>query len=87
MTCFEQALTALGHLPETRETLEQAIDLRFDLRTALMPLGEFERIFHYLHEAEGLARTLDDQRRLGEISVYMCHNLWMTGHGAEALAF
>ena len=65
VTCFEQALTALGHLPETRETLEQAIDLRFDLRTALFPLGEFERIFGCLREAEGLARTLDDQRRLG----------------------
>ena len=85
--CFEQALTALQHLPETRETLEQAIDLRFDLRTALFPLGEFERIFGCLREAEGLARTLDDQRRLGQLSVYMCHNLWMTGHPTEALAF
>ena len=85
--CFEQALTALQHLPETRETLEQAIDLRFDLRTALFPLGEFERIFGCLREAEGLARTLDDQRRLGQMSVYMCHNLWMTGHPTEALAF
>src|SRR4029450_12299087 len=28
---FEQALAALTHLPETRETREQAIDLRFDL--------------------------------------------------------
>ena len=87
VSCFEQALTALGHLPETRETLEQAIDLRFDLRTALFPLGEFERIFGCLREAEGLARTLDDQRRLGQLSVYMCHNLWMTGHPTEALAF
>jgi class 3 adenylate cyclase/DNA-binding SARP family transcriptional activator len=87
VTCFEQALTALGHLPETRERLEQAIDLRFDLRTALVQLGEFERIFSYLHEAEGLARTLDDQRRLGEMSAHMCHNLWMTGRHAEALTF
>jgi tetratricopeptide (TPR) repeat protein len=87
VTCLEQALTALGHLPETRERLEQAIDLRFDLRTALVPLGEFERMFSYLHEAEGLARTLDDQRRLGEMSVHMCHHLWMTGHPTEALPF
>jgi len=87
VTCFEQALTALGHLPETRETLEQAIDLRFGLRTALFPLGEFERIFDCLREAEGLARTLDDQRRLGQLSVYMCHNLWITGHPTEALGF
>jgi DNA-binding NtrC family response regulator/class 3 adenylate cyclase/tetratricopeptide (TPR) repeat protein len=87
VSCFEQALTALGHLPETRETLEQAIDLRFDLRTALSPLGEFERIFGCLREAEGLAKTLDDQWRLGQLSVYMCHNLYITGHPAEALTF
>ena len=85
--CFEQALTALQHLPETRERLEQAIDLRFDLRTALFPLGEFERIFGCLREAEGLARALDDQRRLGQLSVYTCHNLNMTGHPTEALGF
>ena len=52
---FEQALRVLGTLPETRETLEQAIDLRFDLKTSLIPLGEFERIVSYLQEAEGLA--------------------------------
>jgi tetratricopeptide (TPR) repeat protein len=84
---FEQALVALQHLPETRETLEQAIDLRFDLRNSLFPLGEFERIIGYLREAESLARTLDDQRRLGQMSAYICHNLWLTGHPTEALAF
>ncbi len=30
---FEQALTALGHLPDDRETREQAIDLHFNLRS------------------------------------------------------
>src|SRR4029434_8062670 len=29
VSCFEQALSAHEHLLETRETLEQAIDLRF----------------------------------------------------------
>ena len=87
VSCFEQALEALEQLPKTRATLEQAIDLRFDLRTSLFPLGEFERIFGCLREAEGLARTLDDQRRLGKLSVYLCHNLWITGHPTEALAF
>ena len=87
VSCFEQALTALEHLPETRERLEQAIDLRFDLRTALFPLGEFERVFGYLREADGLARALDDQRRLGRMSVYLCHNHWITGHPTEALGF
>ena len=87
VACFEQALMALGHLPETRETLEQAVDLRFDLRTSLHPLGEFERILGCLREAEGLARTLDDQRRLGQVSGYLCLNLSMTGHSTEALGF
>ncbi len=84
---FEQALTALGHLPETRERLERGIDLRFDLRTALFPLGEFERILGCLREAEDLARTLDDQQRLGQLSVYLCHNFQMTGHPTEGRAF
>ena len=40
---FEQALAALAHLPEPHETLAQAIDLRFDLRNALLPLDEQAR--------------------------------------------
>jgi len=85
--CLEQALAALAHLPETRQTLEQAIDLRFELRNALLPLGRFETFHGYLREAEVLARKLDDQRRLGWTSIYMCHYLWMTGSSREALAF
>ena len=87
VACFEQALTALQHLSESRETLEQGIDLRFDLRNSLEPLGEFERIFGCLREAEGLARKLGDQRRLARMSVHMCYNLWITGHPTEALGF
>ena len=33
---FEQVLVALQHLPDTRETRAQAIDLRFDLRNTLL---------------------------------------------------
>jgi class 3 adenylate cyclase/tetratricopeptide (TPR) repeat protein len=69
VTCFEQALVALQHLPESPDTLAQGIDLRLDLRDVLHPLGEIERIHDCLHEAESLAETLDDQRRLGRI----CH--------------
>ena len=43
--CFEQALVALQHLPEQQATWEQAIDLRFDLRNALLPLGEQGQVF------------------------------------------
>ena len=62
---FEQALTALTHLPETRETLEQAVDVRLALRNALFPLGDLEIGLGHLRDAERLARQLGDQRRLG----------------------
>ena len=84
--CFEQALHLMDALPETREKQEQAIDLRIDLRNALSPLGEFERIFGCLREAENLARTIGDQRRLGQLSVYMCHNFYIAGHPMEAVS-
>src|SRR5574341_1291537 len=50
VACFEQALGALPHLTETRETLEQTVDLRIDLRRVLYPLGELGRGFDYLRE-------------------------------------
>src|SRR5262249_45931837 len=60
---FEQALSALSHLPETRDTREQAIDLRLALRTAFQALGDFGRILVLLRQAEALAATLDDPYR------------------------
>jgi predicted ATPase/class 3 adenylate cyclase len=87
LSYFEQALTALTHLPETRETLEQAIDVRFELRNALLPLAEFGRIEGYLREAETLARALDDQRRLGWVSANMSSYHMVTGGHATARTF
>jgi DNA-binding NtrC family response regulator/tetratricopeptide (TPR) repeat protein len=85
---FEQALIALSHLPETRETTEQAIDVRFDLRNALYALAEFGRIEGYLREAEAMARTLDDQRRLGWVSAFMSAQYVLTGgHATVARTF
>ncbi len=84
---LEHALVALGHLPESPETLAQAIDLRFDLRNSLHPLGEFERVFGYLQEADRLARKLDDRRRLGWVSMYMSHYFWMVGDSTEVRTF
>ena len=72
VACFEQALEALKHLPESRATQEQAIDLRFGLRNALMQLGEMRQMLDYLREAATLAEALDDQPRLGRVSAYLC---------------
>jgi tetratricopeptide (TPR) repeat protein len=72
--CLKQALEALGHLPQSREMIEQDIDLRFDIRNALFPLGEFDQISDYLREAETLVQPLNDQRRLGWLSVYLAND-------------
>ena len=64
---FEQALSALVHLPETRDTREQAIDLRLALHAALWPSGDFGRILALLREAEVLAKVLSDPHRLGQV--------------------
>jgi class 3 adenylate cyclase/tetratricopeptide (TPR) repeat protein len=68
---LEQALGTLRHLPATRETTELTIDLRIDIRLALLPHGEWARMEEHLQEAEGLARTLGDPHRLGRIATFM----------------
>jgi tetratricopeptide (TPR) repeat protein len=83
---FEQALSALPHLPETRATREQAIDLRFALRTALGPLGDRGHVLAYLREAEALAVALDDPRRLGQASRFLSLYFYNMGDYDQAIA-
>jgi class 3 adenylate cyclase/tetratricopeptide (TPR) repeat protein len=85
VTCFEQALDALEHLPESRETQEQAIDLRLDLRNALSPLGEQERILDLLQTVESLAETLDDPYRLGLMARHMSTYFQVVGEYDRAV--
>jgi class 3 adenylate cyclase/tetratricopeptide (TPR) repeat protein len=67
VTYFEQALEALTHLPESRERMELAIDLRLDLRPSLLPLAVQERMIEHLTQAESLALALGDKWRLGRV--------------------
>jgi tetratricopeptide (TPR) repeat protein len=83
---FEQALSALPHLPETRDTRAQAIDLRLALRSALRPLGEFGRILAVLREAESLAAALGDPGRQGQIAIFLSNHFYGRGAYDQALA-
>jgi tetratricopeptide (TPR) repeat protein len=87
MAYFEQALEALAHLPESHDTRTQAIDLRLDLRAALVPLREFGRLLAYLREAEALVEALDDQRRLGRVTCYLANCFTQMGDHGRALEF
>ena len=82
--CLEQALVALGHLPETQETIQEGIDLRLALRSSLQALGDHERVFEHLREAEQLASGLGDQDRLGWTSAYLTQYLWRMGDPQRA---
>jgi class 3 adenylate cyclase/tetratricopeptide (TPR) repeat protein len=83
--CFEQALVALRHLPEHQDTCEQAIDLRFSLRNALLPLGEHRQAFEHLRAAQTLAEDLHDERRLGRAFAYLAEYYRMTGDSIHAV--
>ncbi len=87
VTYFEQTLSALSRLPETRATIEQAIDLRFELRASLFALMDLEKGFHYIREAEQLARSIDDQHRLARVSVVTSHHLLVSGNAQDARSF
>jgi tetratricopeptide (TPR) repeat protein len=83
---FEQALSALPHLPETRDTRERAIHLRLALRSALLASGDSGRILVYLQEAEALAAAIDDRRRLAHISGYLSAHFRNMGAYDQAIA-
>ncbi len=84
-TCFEQALDALRRLPEHPDAIAEALDIRLDLRTALVPLAESGRIGTLLDEAEALAEAVGDQRRLGRALNYKATQFTMAGDFGAAI--
>jgi len=69
---IEQAMAAPSHLAESRDTIEQAIDLRLELRSALFTLAPPSAIIEHLREAERLAEVLGDQSRMGRVAAFLC---------------
>ncbi len=83
---LEQALVALSHLPVTRESQNEEIGVRFNLRSSLQALGDHERVFEHLRNAERLASALGDQDRIGWSSAYLSQYLWRMGNPTQAVA-
>ena len=82
---FDQALVALNHLPESRERITEAIDLRLDLRNSLHPLAEHDRIAESLAGAERLAVSLADPLRQARVHGYLSMHFGVVGPPARAL--
>jgi class 3 adenylate cyclase/tetratricopeptide (TPR) repeat protein len=82
---FDQARAALQELPESRARTELLIDLCFDQRSALVPLGEFARLGEVLNEGRARAEGFGDQRRLGWALAYQAHLSTLLGEHARAI--
>jgi DNA-binding SARP family transcriptional activator len=85
-TLFEQALDALEALPDGPSTLEQAFDVRLELRRVLNQRGDVRGALERLREAERLAVRLNDDRRRGRVYAFMTNVHSIFGEVDEALA-
>jgi class 3 adenylate cyclase/tetratricopeptide (TPR) repeat protein len=84
---FERALTLLKKLPETRDNLERAVDIRFQLRNALLPLGETDRISRSLDELDPILACLGDKLRSAQYAAYRCNHHFLIGEQRRAIEF
>jgi class 3 adenylate cyclase/tetratricopeptide (TPR) repeat protein len=84
-TWFEQALDVLKSLPESQATMEQAFEIRLELRSVLRQLGEVRQMLEQLREAEALAERLKDDRRRGRVCGFMTTVLSTLNELDEAL--
>ncbi len=76
---LEGALQSLSHLPDGPAVRQQAIDIRLELRNALIPHGQHSEIFAHLREAQRLAESLDDPQRLGRVLSFLSNHYWNVG--------
>jgi tetratricopeptide (TPR) repeat protein len=86
VTHLERALAALRRLPDSASMAADDIDVRLELRNALLPLGDNKAIFAHLHAAEELASATGDERRLGWIQAYLTVCFGLGGDQDEAIA-
>ena len=64
---FEQALSLLEAPPESQLALEQAFEIRLEMRSVLNQLGEMRQSLRRLREAEALAERMNDDSRRGRV--------------------
>jgi class 3 adenylate cyclase/tetratricopeptide (TPR) repeat protein len=79
LACFEQGLQALTRLPDSRETTEQGIDVRIDMRPALLQLGRLREVLAVSEEAARLAHKIGDEARLGRVYSYLVNYHYLKG--------
>jgi tetratricopeptide (TPR) repeat protein len=82
---FEAGLRALKKLPHTSARIEQEIDIRFNMRSALFPLGRHDDWADHVRAAEVMAKEIGDKARLANAYNYLSTHLWINGRHREAI--
>jgi len=82
---FEAALRALKKLPREKGRIEEEIDLRFNMRGALFPLGRHDKWGEWIRGAESLAQEIDDDKRLSNAFNLLSNLYWIHGQTQSAI--
>lgn len=85
IACFERALDAFERLPPARASLETAFEIHCDLRNALVPLGQHERLHKVLEKARAVAESLGGEQRLALIDAFLSNYYGNVGRSDLAL--
>jgi class 3 adenylate cyclase/tetratricopeptide (TPR) repeat protein len=82
---LEQALDVLDGLPESHTMFEQGCDIRLNLWPVAAQLGVGAPLMRRLREAMTLAEKLGDERRQGQVGVFMTNILAREGRLDQSL--
>ncbi len=74
---LNRGLESLSHLPPAPSATVIGIDLRLAGLAPLLTLGERDRMLVLVREAELMARSISDERRLGAVYSQLATGLWM----------
>jgi class 3 adenylate cyclase/tetratricopeptide (TPR) repeat protein len=85
LSFLRAALVGLKKLPRSKTHLEQEIDLRFSMRSALFPLGRHDDWADHVRKAELLARKINDNARLANCDNYLASHHWIRGRHKESI--
>jgi len=82
---FEDALAALKMLPKEKSRILNEIDLRFNMQSALLPLGRHEEWGGWIRGAESLAKEIGDDDRLSNALNNLSRLEWVHGRYRNAI--
>src|SRR5262249_10764690 len=85
VACLDRGLESLHHLAPGDDATRAGIDLRLSGLAPLLPLGNQERMVKLLREAERMAESIGDRRRLGAVYSQLATALWMASEHDRAL--